>query len=1105
MQRLIAAGLLVLVAACSSKGTRAVAERIESRSQLIGGPASLGDVGDLKLSNGKVRFVVQGITQESPYSRGWGVYGGALLDADLVRPDTSPTAPNGEDRFGEFFPAYFLEAIEPESVEIGNDGANGEPATVIVRGRASPFISLAKTLLDVAMQPEGLELVTTYSLGANDQWLTVTAEFVNDRTGRKIDVASLGSLQVGIPLGFVLLFGNQNEVFLPGAGFDMRHALEDSYKAPARLPALPGLTTDILATRGEHVSYGLAVKAPENPEHSYVWRNRDVIPGAKPDQMLVPFFASSFTGAFLGQPPSVPMNEGDRFAYSAYFFVGDGDVGSIRDLQYQAQNTKDVGRITALVREAETNAVVPDASLVVLGADGKPFSQYDPDADGRVTGRLPAGKYKAIVVADNRDLTSEIEFEVRSGFTTEIDNTAAVRSTAARTLEVPRTSRLVVKITDKDGLPLPGRVTLLAEAPSSVRTAGVEPRKFLYDLALGQRMLASDGIPDEADGVDGSGRPVGKGATRRYVERILLAGVDGVAAGDVRPGSYAVLVSRGPEYDVHRVGELVVLEPGKQVERTASLTRVIDTPGWISADFHVHTAQSIDGHIALDERVLSYAAEGVEWVVATDHNFVTDLQPEVQRLALSEWLNTSVGLEMTTLEMGHFNAFPVRYDPAAITHGAFDWVNLPPRDLFRTLRALAPTTTPDNVVQVNHPRDTILGYYNQFNVSPDTGFARNFTGIAYPNGEAFGRENFSLQFDAMEVFNGKRNELLRTYRMPVVMPPPPVPAVPSQPGEIVRKPCPPENTACVYAQQDPAFPGAIDDWFRLLNNGGTGTEEEPIRPVTGTGNSDSHGLYFEEAGYPRNWVFVGKDDLRKVTETDIARAVHRHEVMFSNGPFIDVLADGGGLRTSPIGGLLVPENDLVRLNIRVLTPPWLSVDRLLIFVNGEEVKRIPLERRPDRVLQCCEQPIELRLTKDSWIVVAAEGDSSMFPFLSPLETPPLAISDAVGAIAGPLGLGDDGMGNLRPPVVHPATPFAMTNPIWVDRSGPNGVGPPDGASFGRGRDITVGDGQSPLVGRHDRVERRSVEVMPNVPESKKIPRTSDLSKIFRAWGHGHAH
>ena len=51
-------------------------------------------------------------------------------------------------------------------------------------------------------------------------------------------------------------------------------------------------------------------------------------------------------------------------------------------------------------------------------------------------------------------------------------------------------------------------------------------------------MRSTDGVTDTTDP-----------ATRRYIERVILAGADGRASAPVKPGSYAIFVSRGPEYD----------------------------------------------------------------------------------------------------------------------------------------------------------------------------------------------------------------------------------------------------------------------------------------------------------------------------------------------------------------------------------------------------------------------------------------------------------------------------------------------------------------------------------------------------------------------------
>jgi hypothetical protein len=41
------------------------------------------------------------------------------------------------------------------------------------------------------------------------------------------------------------------------------------------------------------------------------------------------------------------------------------------------------------------------------------------------------------------------------------------------------------------------------------------------------------------------------------------------------------------------------------------------------------------------------------------------------------------------------------------------------------------------------------------------------------------------------------------------------------------------------------------------------------------------------------------------------------------------------------------------------------------------------------------------------------------------------LTEAVATLAGPLGLGSDEFGALRPPEWFPVTAFAITNPVWL--------------------------------------------------------------------------
>ena len=74
--------VLTLAWAGCGEGSSVSARQATSRAQLVGGERALGDIGDYVLENERIRVVVQG----PGYSRGFGVYGGSLIDADRRRP-----------------------------------------------------------------------------------------------------------------------------------------------------------------------------------------------------------------------------------------------------------------------------------------------------------------------------------------------------------------------------------------------------------------------------------------------------------------------------------------------------------------------------------------------------------------------------------------------------------------------------------------------------------------------------------------------------------------------------------------------------------------------------------------------------------------------------------------------------------------------------------------------------------------------------------------------------------------------------------------------------------------------------------------------------------
>ena len=204
---------------------------------------------------------------------------------------------------------------------------------------------------------------------------------------------------------------------------------------------------------------------------------------------------------------------------------------------------------------------------------------------------------------------------------------------------------------------------------------------------------------------------------------------------EVPHGHYQVTVSRGPEWDAVVIPDLHV--GAAPVAIQASLHHVVDTTGWISADFHVHSAASSDCRVPMEDRIFEFASDGVDMLVSTDHNYIADYAPLIEELGAQDVLASMPGDEITTGLWGHFGAMPLAPDAGEAGQGAPQVRHRNIAQIFGGLRK----TDPAAFIQVNHPRlDAEIGYFDL------TGF--NAASERAP------KRMFSFDFDAIEVLNG---------------------------------------------------------------------------------------------------------------------------------------------------------------------------------------------------------------------------------------------------------------------------------------------------------------------------------------------------------------
>ncbi|MFN4180338.1 MAG: CehA/McbA family metallohydrolase [Armatimonadota bacterium] len=196
----------------------------------------------------------------------------------------------------------------------------------------------------------------------------------------------------------------------------------------------------------------------------------------------------------------------------------------------------------------------------------------------------------------------------------------------------------------------------------------------------------------------------------------------------------------------------------------------------------------------------------------------------------------------------------------------------------------------------------------------------------------------------------------------------------------------------------------LRDWFGLLNHG---------YRIIATAGSDSHTLTQDEVGYARNFVYLGFDDPREITPEKVVQALREGRNVVSLGPFVTFIADG-----ELIGSLISKPKGDITFEIRVQAPNWVSVNEVELVANGIAIKRWRLDEISSKGNSLdWRVRARVRPRRDAWYVVIVRGvEGGLEPILRPFRT-------------------FEGQ-------TYRVVPFAVTNPIWIDRDGNNIFDPP---------------------------------------------------------------
>lgn len=285
-----------------------------------------------------------------------------------------------------------------------------------------------------------------------------------------------------------------------------------------------------------------------------------------------------------------------------------------------------------------------------------------------------------------------------------VERTVRVNKTEKNQFELTRPSsgRLKVSLIDKKGKPLPGKISV-------------------FGLAGTQTPYFAPENPVES----GRGWERFKNSVYAHPQPLEM---------ELGTGRYLLIASYGPLYTSDR--QVVEVLSGQNREIIFRLEKAVNLKGYISVDPHLHTINS-DGTLSVPERLRSIVAENLDVAIATDHNYVTDYQPELNRLGLQAYLRVFPGFEVTPLNNYlHFNNYSVAINSGEKTRGAIIPVFKKVKELFDACRQ----KNPASLLQLNHPRSGNLGYFE--NAGLDRKTADSAPG------------DLNLGFDLMEIMNG---------------------------------------------------------------------------------------------------------------------------------------------------------------------------------------------------------------------------------------------------------------------------------------------------------------------------------------------------------------
>lgn len=854
-------------------------------------------------------------------------------------------------------------------------------------------MGLSDVLLGDLPRPIGTRFCTTTAQCAPGE---LCADITGGLGGVSRVCRAPSSRGAGLFAGDMLLFGGHLSVFIPGTGYDTESDIRGLFEAGQDTLSQP-LKLDAVYAIGDRVSYGYAAASGE---------------------VLVPIFGGPFsmgvTSAASCRQDEPGCLSGVLVRSERWVSVGEGDAASAREPIAKARGVE-LREVKGTVLWAHSGRPVSGAEVYALadpralGCEGdcrsrcQELSQLgdqelsswsveqlfeanrcrtvggahldgvagidtvartdvgtDPIRDGRFRMALPEGRY--VFLAQDGDRATSALTPLKVSGSSEL------------TFWLIEPGALEYRLVDERGEPSPGRAIIGRCLPGAACQKDSDcsadrcqagacacERSRLRALELGGARMA-DGVLFHHQTANGQGRV------------------------ELPPGDYEVVFSRGPHRSIDRRRFTIRAHVATSVQ--GQLVRAVDRAGWSSADFHVHAEPSLDSGTGLSDRVTSFLAEDVDFLSSSDHDVLTRYQPLIERMGARDKLGSHVGVEVTTQEIGHFVGFPLRYrewtegaDPKRLFgNDAPEWREKTPGQIFDSLRELAEPGEP-RVVQVAHPY-TYFGFYglDPKRLEPSELILALFNPLLKA-------ENFSSDFDSMELINSKGMDLIRRPTVGEVrfygreldrlsamlsrgeMDAPEYQRLAYEAStEVTRRilhrttaeqraalagegaelscrcgsggdctagrVCDPATLSCVLPAELSGRPPAREELL-CKSLGGVvddwfGMLNRGMRR-TGASGSDVHGLFGYEAGSPRTMLRTGGAKAPSLASAHITNAIKEGRAVVTNGPMLHFRVGGAEVGET----VSVEAGRPVSLSLRVETAGWYDVDRVEVYRNGE--------------------------------------------------------------------------------------------------------------------------------------------------------------------------